>query len=263
MGAPIFGADSRLDSDTLTVTAEDTAFPKTNLFDDRVFTAFKPTGNPDPLDIKTDTGGGNVTVDYFGMVGHDLNTQGATITFAHSSDDISYTTILSLAPSDNKIVLRTFNPIVNRFFRLRITGQSATPSIGQLSWGKRVEPPFGVKFQGFDPQAEKPTARINRSQTGNILGSIFAFSERRARIDIPLITNSFLRDETLGGFLDFWDDHASRFKPFFVLWCKDCSFEQDSFFGVIDPGSRIGRPLRTPVTSGFRDLTIEVIGLKE
>lgn len=263
MGVPIFGADSRLDKDTLTVTSENTSFPKTNLTDDRVFTVFKPSANNDPLDIITDTGGDGAVIDYFAMVGHDLFTQTASIEFAHSSDNITYTTIFSVTPTTDKIIMRTFTAAVNQFFRLRITGTDAIPSLGEVSWGKRVEPPFSISFRGFDPQAESPELRINRSQTGNILGSRFAFAERRASVNIPLITDAFLRDATLGGFQDFWDNHAGIGKPFFFQWCIDCSFELDAFFCVFDPRSQISRPLRTQLTKGFRDLEFDVIGLKE
>lgn len=263
MGVPVFGADSRLDKDTLTVTSENTSFPKANLTDDRVFTVFKPATNVDPLDIITDTGGAGAVVDYFGMVGHDLGTQTATIEFAHSSDNITYTTIFTVTPTTDRIIMRTFTAAANQFFRLRITGTDAIPSIGEVSWGKRVEPPFSISFRGFDPQAEQPEMRINRSQTGNILGSRFAFAERSALVNIPLITDSFLRDNTLGGFLDFWDNHAGIGKPFFFQWCIDCNFEQDAFFGVNEPGSAINRPLKTQMTKGFRDLEFTVIGLKE
>ena len=263
MGVPLFGANSRLDADTLTVTSENTSFPKANLTDDRVFTVFKPATNVDPLDIITDTGGAGSVVDYFGIVGHDLSTQSVTITFASSADNVTYTTIFATTPTTDKIIFRSFTSVTNRFFRLRITGQTAIPSIGEVAWGKRVEPPFAISFRGFDPQAEEVNMRINRSQSGNILGSIFAFAERSARVRIPLTPDSFLRDNTLGGFLDFWDTHAGIGKPFFFLWCKDCNFDQDAFFGVIEPGSRINRPLRTSLSSGFRDLDLEVIGLKE
>ena len=61
MGLPAFGADSLLDSDTLTVSpGEDSGFPKANATDDRIFTLFKWTGSA-PFDLITDAGVGNTS----------------------------------------------------------------------------------------------------------------------------------------------------------------------------------------------------------
>ncbi len=266
MGLPLFGADSLLDSDTLTSSpVAATAFPLANLNDDRVFTAFKPSATG-TLDIKTDAGVGNTSdVDYFGMVGHDLFTEGATITFARSSDDISYTTIFTSTPGDDKIILRGFDQETFRFFRLRITGAVAAVSIGQLQWGTKVEVPFGIEV-GFDPLAEVVRMRQTRSQEGNILGSVATFAERRASIALRLMPNSFVNGTTVGDFLEFWDNHASIGKPFFWQWNAEeppVNFEKDAFFAVIVNDVAISRPIVTPLDSGERDISFDIEGLKE
>ncbi|KKM02210.1 hypothetical protein LCGC14_1786700 [marine sediment metagenome] len=266
MGLPLFGADSLLDSDTLTSSiAAASGFPVANLNDDRIFTVFKPTTNA-TLDIKTDAGAGNTSdVDYFGMVGHDLFTQGATITFARSTDDISYTTIFTTVVGDDKIVLRGFDKETFRFFRLRITGSTAAGSIGQLQWGTKVEVPFGIEV-GFDPLDEVVRMRHTRSQSGNILGSVATFSERRASISLRLMPNTFVNGTTVGQFREFWDNHASVGKPFFWQWNAEepvVDFEKDAFFAVIVNDAALGRPIVTPLASGERDISFDIVGLKE
>ena len=272
MATPVFGADSRFDADTVTsVPAEDTSFPKSNLSDDRVFTVFKPTSAATTVDVITDTGGAGASVDYFGLIGHDLfdpasDGNGAVLaTFASSPDNSVYTTIFSVTPTDNKVIFRTFASVSERFFRLRMTrGASFIPSLGQLQWGVRVEIPFGVQVP-FDPEEERINARSTKSQTGNIMGTTLVFSERRARLRFPLQTDTFLRSATTGQFGDFWNNHASLMKAFFFAWNpgNPGSFEQDAFFAIIDPRSNIRRPLTTQVDTGFRDLQIEIQGLKE
>lgn len=268
MGTVIFGADSRLDQDTLTVSvAADADFPTANLNDDRAFTKYKMGSAATELLIKTDSGGPTVGVDYLMLVGHDLfdpdnDGNGAVLVeFQHSSDDISYTTVSTLLPGNNKIIARTFTLVFKRFFRLRLTrGTAFKASFGELQWGQAVRPKIGVRV-GFDPQDETIEGQFNRSRSGNIIGAIRTHSMRRARVRLELISDSLLR----GLFLKFWDGHASKLKPF-LFWWNDGnpgSFEPDAFFGIVDPGRGIMRPLRTQLDVGFRDLEFTVVGLKE
>lgn len=274
MANPIFGADSRLDTDTLTTTpTENVNFPDSNLFDDRVFTIFKPTSAATEVIIKTDAGGGNtVDVDYFMALGHDFfdpdeDGNGALrVRFESSTDDISYVTHVDVnLATDNQIILRTFTKVTKRFYRLKLTrGSSFIPSIGQLQWGARVEFPTGVNV-GFDPQEERLKSASTRSQTGNIVGAVRFFTERSIRIQGKLILDSFIRDETTGGFQDFWDDHASQMKPFVFAWNpgNPGNFEKDALFAVIDPRRGIRRPLRTQLDVGLRDIMFSITGVKE
>ncbi len=272
MGRPIFGADSRLDTDTvLSNIAAETGFPLDNLSDDREFTTFKPSTSA-TLEIRTDAGVGNtVDVDYFMAIGHDFNTQGASLVFASSPDDAVYTTIFSSTPGDDRVVVRTFTKVTRRFFRLTISGQSAAPSIGQLNWGVRVEPPFFALPSDFDPLMETARFRSGRSQSGNILGSVIGFVGRRANIRLELQPFTFVGGTTLGDFQEFWDNHAVAGKAFLWWWNQndptdpdpDPTFEKDAFWVVIDNDATISRRLRTQLDVGFRDIEFTVVGRKE
>ena len=238
MGQPIFGADSLLDSDTVTSSESLKAgFPLANLSDDRIFTVTIPTsgGSMTDWDIITDAGVGNTSdVDYFMMVGHNLFSQSVdSITFASSPDNIVYT--------------------------------EDVVAIGQLQWGTRVQLDAFIQVR-FDPQDEEIRGRFHRSQVGNIIGAISTFQERRGAIEIPLVLDSELRDTTSpGGFQDFWDNHASLLKAFVFAWNpgNPGSFEKDSFFCVVDASRGISRPTVTPNEGFRRDLSMLVIGLKE
>lgn len=271
MAAPIFGANSRLDLDIITtVPAAATLSPKTNLRDDRVYTTFKPTSSGTTVDIVTDAGA-SVAVDYFMMIGHDLSDPaldglGAVLlTFARSADDISYTTIFSVTPSDDLIIARSFASVSDRFFRVRLTrGTAFIPAIGQAQWGVAVQAPFGMEV-GFDPDAEQINNRFNQSQTGNMLGATQTFVQRRASINLPLVPNSFVNGTAVGDFGEFWDNHARKLLPFLFLWNpgNPGSFEKDAMFAQVDPATSIRRPLRTQLDVGFRDLSFEVLALGE
>ena len=203
MGSPIFGAHSRLDSDTLTVSpGSATGFPKENLFDDRLFTIWKASASGTTW-IKTNTGGSPANVSYLGIASHNLFTIGATITFEGSPDDSTWTTIFTHTPADNKIIFRSFSTVSYRYFRLSITGGSAAVQIGELQWGVVVDPTYGFDV-GFDPNEEETNARYSESQTGNFLGVVLSYVSRRTAVRLRLIQDSWIRDMTTSGFGDFW-----------------------------------------------------------
>ena len=274
MGNVIFGADSRLDQDVLTASvAADADFPIARLHDDRGFTLYKMGSAATELLVKTDAGVGNTAdVDYFMLIFHDLfdpdsDGGGAVLVeFQHSTDDISYTTIFSVTPTDNTIIARSFTKETKRFFRLRLTrGASFKASLGETQWGQAVRPGIGIN-SGFDPNDETISGQLNRSRNGNLLGAVVGSSMRRARVRLDLLTSTFVDDETdPTGFKFFWNTHASQLKPFLFHWNdgNPGSFEKDAFFARIDPGAGISRPLRSSIDTDRKDLSFGVIGLKE
>lgn len=285
MGVPIIGADSRLDDASPAATSVSPSgavgFPKENLTDDRIFTLYKMSTSTSPLDIKTDAGVGNTAVvSYFFAVGHNFKSVGdappvgdnngaVDINFAFSDDDVAYTTIFSITGvADDRIIARRFTLAApHRFYRLRVTRASSfIVSIGQVGWGQAVVFPFGMPV-GFDPNAETLNARSNISQTGNIVGAAVLFTQRRVSVSLELQPSTFVDDATIGGFREFWDKHGQLMKPFLFMWnaenlATDTTFEKDSVFGVIAPGD-LGRPLTTQLATGFRDLSFEIVALKE
>jgi hypothetical protein len=273
MANPVWCADNRLTQDTTILSpAEDPSFPETNLTDGRLFEVYKPTSSGTTVDIITDAGVGMTgKVDYFGLSFHDLSDPAkdalgaVTATFAHSPDNAVYTTIFTVAPTDNTILFRTFPQEDKRYYRLRLTrGSGFIPTLGELAWGQRVESPHGISVD-FDPLQEPMNARVSRSMTGQILGAVKEFSERRADINIPLLPNSFVGGTTLPNFRHFWDTHASLLNPFFFSWNpgNPGSFEKDAFFAVIDPSVDIARPLSTQLDVGRRGLIFSIEGVKE
>ena len=274
MGNVIFGADSRLDQDALTASvAADADFPTARLHDDRGFTIYKMGSTAAQLLVKTDAGGNTADVDYFMLIFHDLSDpdgdgNGAVfVEFQHSTDDISYTTIFSVTPTDNTIIARSFTKVTNKqFFRLRLTrGAAFKVSLGETQWGQAVRPGIGIN-SGFDPNDETINGRLNRSRSGNLLGAVVGSSMRRARVRLDLLTGAFVDDETdPTGFRFFWNTHASQLKPFLFHWSdgNPGSFEKDAFFARIDPGAGINRPLRSSIDTDRKDLSFGVVGLKE
>ena len=287
MGSMLFGADSLLERNTLTVSvAADPDFPLSNLSDDRIFTKYKMGTAATELIIKTDAGVGiREFVSYTMIVGHDLsNPDGdgfgpVLVEKQNSEDDITYFGSFSVSPTDNKIIARASftGGKLARFHRIRLTrGTAFKASIGILKLGTATRIGVGASV-GFDPNQERVEGQFAGSRTGNLMDPIRVFSSRRARVNLNLVPGSIINDTTApqpdpptleAGFRHFWDTHASKLRPFLFHWNiadfdQPGSFEKDAFFGVIDPAGGISRPLQTKLDSGFRDLRFTVIGLRE
>ena len=261
---PFFGADNRLEQDTASCTpAAASGFPLVNLHDERTYTLFKFSSTA-TSDVLTDAGSGKTaSVDYLAILNHNLFTAGATATLSYSSDGVNYADYINVTPADNFIVLRTFLVQTYRYWRLRITGGSVPIQMGVAAWGKRVDLPYGP-MQGYDPQAMKINAKINQSQTGNFLGVVNSYAERRQTVGNQIIPDSYIRNMTApGGFGDFWENWASHIKPFFYIWTQDVTYEKDGFYAIVDSSKDIQRPLATPVSTGYRNLSFDIVGLKE
>lgn len=276
MGAPLLGAESRLDTDVTSFTeVADTGTDETNITDDRIFTLYKMGSADTSFEIQTDAGIGNTTdVDYFTLIGHDLDDPeedglgGCDISFDESADGAAWTPIFSISGvSSSKIIARAGPQVTNRFFRIIVTRASAFQiSIGQLAWGTAVKFPDGVPV-GFDPNTDRIVSRTNVSQTGNLLGATLQYIERRFEFRLDHVPGSFVNDETLGGFKHFLETHGELGKPFLSMWNAEnvwatTVFETDSFWSRLDPGS-LGRSLSTQLAVGRRNVTFATVGLKE
>lgn len=291
MGNPILGSDSLLDDSTVTTTtsvAADAGFPLANLNNDRPWSPFKMGSSNVTLIIESDAGVGfTKTVDYFMLAGHDLFDPAedglgpiTSLFFERSADAAAWSTVFSIVPgslptgsiADNKIIARFLTtPITDRAFRLRLErpGNAFIATLGELQYGKAVVFPTGMQI-GFDPNVEILQARRTQSQTGQILGTSERYSDRRETINVPLLATSFVDGTDVGEFKEWWDNNGSKGKGFLWHWNPDPDpdanpgdFEKDAFFAIVDPQSRISRPLATQVATGLRDVNFSVTGPKE
>lgn len=274
MGNPVFAADNRWDDVGAIATSTPsaaTAFPIANVFDDRLFTFFQPLASALSVTITNDLDGPLGDVNYISIMSHNINTAAfgsGIFTFQRFRFGQWLDVLADIPITDDRIIFHEFAQTDGEQFRITITtvggATSILPSIGQLQWGLKVQPDGFIQV-GFDPESEQVRGRFTRSQVGNILGAISTVSTRFADINIPFLTNTFIRDNTVGGFKDFWDNHASKLKPFVFSWNPGNPgiFEKDAFFGLIQPESGIARPLSTNLDAGFRSLQFRVEGLKE
>jgi len=279
MGVPTIGSDNILGDPTHTfnlVPAADPLFPIANISDDRVSVGYKPGSAATEVRIEIDTAT-TENCDYFALVGHDLFDPAqdglgpVDLRIERSDNGSSWNPVFGPSTvTSNKIIFLSTSTHTRRYFRLRLNRASAfIPTIGIMHFGKALEFPQGMKV-GFDPQQEKINSHINRSATGQILGGVQTYTQRKATIDFDFLTNDFIRDKadsfTVFGFRRFWDLHASLGRPFFFAWDPGASgsdFAQDAMFCSLEPNAQIQRPLRSSVDLGLRNLRFNVVAMKE
>lgn len=240
------------------------------------------------LTIESDAGVGNTkTVDYFMLVGHDLFDPAedglgpiTSLFFERSADAAAWSTVFSIVPgstpvgsiADNNIIARFLTtPIVDRAFRLRLErpANAFIATLGEMQYGKAVVFPVGMP-RGVDPSQEVLQMRRTQSQTGQILGTVERYSDRRQTINMPFLPSSFVNGTDLGEFKDWWDNEGSKGKGFLWHWNPDSdpdanpgAFEKDAFFAIVEPDSRINRPFPTQLATGLRDVIFSILGPKE
>lgn len=126
-----------LESGTVTVTSENSSFPKYRLYDRAQGLLYKGTSHPDPFLIKTDLGasGPYPAIDTI-ILGENHNLTGLILTLAYSDNDTDYTTAKSWTTTAG-INRQSFTQAQHRYWRLSIASPANDPEIGELFLTKR------------------------------------------------------------------------------------------------------------------------------
>ena len=120
------------ESGTITVTSENSSYPKYRLYDRTQGLLFKGSSHPDPFQIKVDLGasGPYPAIDTI-ILGKNHNLSGLTLTLAYSDNDTDYTTAKSWAATA-AINRQSFTQAQHRYWRLSIAVPASDPEIGEL-----------------------------------------------------------------------------------------------------------------------------------
>ena len=210
MGLPKIFYESRLDDAIPAASTTATGFDVLNLLDWRPYTEWQPTALPATVTVDS---GAAASVDYWGVWGHDLNTQGATIELRKSSDNFGGNNVLvdSLTPSSDAPFMREVSTADEQYWRLRITG-TTMPTLGIAAIGSTLEIPKGLR-EGFDPRGRTPKGMFNKSVAGMPLGRTIQHEEWSQSLIFPDITWSWIRS----AWEPAWDAHLSG-EPFVFAW---------------------------------------------
>lgn len=246
--------DNRLDDGTPTATTTASGYSVLNLSDWRSYTYWK-AGSTATQYITVDAGSAKAA-DSLAIISHDLFTRGASISVECSSDNFGADITVALAafaPTSDKAIFKTFTSISKRYWRLKITGLTAACFMGILVIGARLT--FNRYLtEEFDPIGEEPVGESLESVQGQPLGSVVSFVKNNSKISLRIISDSWFTNT----FKPAWDNHISKFKPFFFVW-NFTNFPTDIRLMWLSPGQR----LEAPYEGLTRKFSLEFHGVKE
>ena len=231
---------------------------------------WKAGDSRDPCYIVFDAGSGNAkSADSIAMLGHNLNSIGATISLQYTSATAladgtyladgsilgdgagSYTDAFTpFQPSSDRAFFKEFtDPGQFRYWRVKITGHTGVPEIAVCIWGKKTELDYATA--GFDPHSQKAKADVNITQGGFVAGIHTKYIEREMTLKFHDADSSlYNRIKT------WWENNG--LKQFFVIW-EDTGHPDDVF--LMRPDGSFNNPL---IQGGlYRDITIKLTGRRE
>lgn len=195
------------------------------------------------------------TANALGIIGHNFETAGATISLGYSVDGANWTEIVSgFTVTTNKALLKTFTLTSAFAWRLKIITAAIAPRMAVLMIGTRLD--FERYAFNYEGPEEKIAAESLRSETGNLLGSCLKYIGYTIKLSFKNLTAAWC-DVT---FKPLWDSWLSQLKPFF--FAPDITNHPTEVYYVKIPDSAT---FKMPYTSGGvrRDLDLTFEGLKE
>jgi hypothetical protein len=197
--------------------------------------------------------GSSVSANYFGIAAHTLGASGNTVTIQGSNDNITYTDIDSITPSDNSPIMFLFASASYRYWRISISS-GTFPSIGVIYVGTVLEmlrPCYG----GLTPisLSRDSVIRPNRSEGGQWLGRSVIRSGSSMKVGYANLENNWVRTT----FKDFIEDAVLY--PFFFAWRPDNYPEDVGYVWVGDDikPSNMGRNSLMQVSFDMSGLSSE------
>lgn len=241
---------------TVTHSVDDSSFPFSNLLDPRAPLQWKSSAAGD-LFIKFDlTGypGGDETVTVWGIVRHDLYTQGATIKLQYSTDDISYFDIDSVTPISNRLFLRKVDSGGDKaYYKILIpSGYTSQPKIGHLVVGQFLLIPRFPE-DGFDPYKRVEVDRYFSPKSGEITRRSVVYRDLKLTPVFP-----FLQEAFINSWKNWFDEWG--LKPFWFLWDPG-DHPNDAVYVELDSSWNDKQPLGSG--ADLRTLTLNMNGKYE
>ena len=157
--------------------------------------------------------GSAVAVSALCVAHHNLGTMGATLTLAGSSDDISYTTLVTKAFTDDNVTVVTFSEASYRYLRLTVSGLPGAAYIGDVFAGPSLALPYGPDVGWTQPhQNDDDDIIANVTGSGAIAGVSVISRPKKGQIQF--------RDFERSWFDSNWSaliDTLKRY-PAYYLW---------------------------------------------
>ena len=238
--------DNVIEGVTPVVTNEVADFEGVNVNNWLLYNSWKPgvTGTQDLVfDLTTAK-----SADALCIYGHNLNTEGCSLTLSHSTDDISYTDALAaFVVASDGVIYKTFTTQSKRYWRLRITNCTVGALISAVVLGAKTVLPEGMDI-GFEPPLWGEVKNINSvSVNGNFLGRSNQPGPFKMRLKQSHVLNAFVR----GDWATFIT-HAQKL-PFILVW-DETNYPGEAVYAWTD--KTIARPRYSSSTLLSVDLPI-------
>lgn len=200
------------------------------------FERWQPTGSGATWRVDL---GSSQTVGYIAIGAHTLGSSGASLTIERSSDDSSWTEVMSVTPSNDAAIICQFIEASDRYWRITLPG--GTPEIGVIYIGRMLEMQRPI-YSGHAPLtlSRTTTIRTSRSRSGQFLGQQFRRKGYETSVSFSNLKADWVRDT----FEPFMED--ARTQPYFFAW-RPSQFPKE--VGYVWTGDDI-----VPQNSGTRDL---------
>lgn len=221
-------------SGTVTASTETTDAVATNVATETTYDYWKPSALP--AWIKVDCGSAQ-TVNSFAIVAHNLGSSGATVDIQWSTNNVAWSTVMTVVPTDDTPILCLFTGLSKRYWRAYITG-ATVPYAGIVSAGQRLVLPGGV-MPPYTPiwQAQTVELLTAKSLGGQFLGnrvlrqgaetsiSLVSFSKSFAEVDLQPFKSWYN-----GGHAFIWASSPSSFtNDVGYVWRKQGSEMRPTF----------------------------------
>ncbi len=214
------------------------------------------SGLADPQYITYDAGVGNsFDADYLAIIGHNLNSAGATVTLQYSDTGAwageEVDAFTDVAPSSDAAFLKEFTaPGAKRYWRLRISGHGLTaPYMAICIWGEKTELDWATS--SFDPHAQKVVEKVGVSYSGYLTGIHTQYTERSMSLRF-----ADSDDELYQKVKNWFETHGT--KNIFVAW--DTANSPADIF-LMRPSGRFRNSFNQ--TGLYRNISISLIGRRE
>lgn len=142
--------------------------------------------------------GTTVNLTHFGYVGTNLGTVGGSISFAHSSDNVTYTNSTTTNFFATVYTAELGAVLTNRYLRVRISNHYADVYISDLFVGEAIELPYDVPVGFVRPEwADEDTIETNMTGGGAIVGVTVTRRPKKTSLDMRSYPSEF--------FSSYWD----------------------------------------------------------
>ena len=211
--------DNQFSTGTVTSSSESADYPKENIISEATTKYWLPTSLP--AWIKSDLGSAK-TVDCAAVVSHTLGSNGCTVTLQSSTDNSTWTDVISTVPTDDKTIFWLFNSVTARYWRVYITGAGDEPFIAVVMLGQRLTFPAGIKAP-YTPLWLSHTYELLTATTvgGQFMGNRVNQLGGKATINLVSVERDYVEDNLLT-----FREHYNLGKAF-IFAANPTAFDKD------------------------------------